>query len=119
MCLHKILTLFFYRGLCPITVVFFHHPFLNLSLISRFTIYRGFPAVRSNRLSAANKSLFHFLFNTCNGYAVGWGDNGGRSPLCEKCTDLDFPLFEKEIEMDLGGMVECSDQVHSKERTNK
>jgi hypothetical protein len=35
------------------------------------------------------------------------------------CGVLYFPLIEKEIEMDFSGVVECSDQVHSNERTNK
>jgi hypothetical protein len=38
--------------------------------------------------------------------------------LYDFCGDLDFPLFEKEIEMFFGGIVECSDQEHSNERTN-
>ena len=114
-----ILTLFLQGELRSKSVVFFItgflicHSFLDFLYIG--VLYHHGEIV----YPAANNSLFHFLFNTGNGYAVGWGDNGGRSPLCENCTDLYFPLFEKEIEMDFSGMVECSDQVHSNERTNK
>jgi len=93
----KILTLFFTGGLCPITVDFFHHPFLNLSLISRFPIYRGLPRFGVIDCPAANKSLFHFLFNTCNGYAVGWGITGGFAPCVKIARIWIFHYLKKKL----------------------
>jgi len=94
-----ILTLFLQGAVSQIHA-FFHHRFLDLSLISRFPISGVFCTVHGEIVyPAANNILFQILFNRCNSSAVGWGDNGGRSPLCF-CTVLDFTLFKKEIEMD-------------------
>jgi hypothetical protein len=38
--------------------------------------------------------------------------------LYDFCGDFDYSLLWTKIEIDFGGMVECSDQEHSNERTN-
>ena len=81
MCLHKILTLFL-QGVVPHNRRFFFITHFSICHSFLDFLYRGvFPRFGVIVYPAANKSLFHFLFNTCNGCAVGWGVNGGRSPL--------------------------------------
>ena len=49
--------------------------------------------------------------------AVGWGDNGGHSPLCDFCAASHFALPDKKIEMVLSHREECSET--EKHQTSK
>ena len=50
----------------PAYGIFFYNPFLDLSLISRFPIYMGFPAIRVNRLSVRTPNNILFQIMPCD-----------------------------------------------------
>ena len=96
------------------TNIFFYNRFLDLSLISRFPIYRVFARFGEINSPVGYMQDFPAIFLTCdhsrrNRLSVAVKCcSAPRRILCVFCADFNFSLYGEKIEMDFAAEVVCS-----------